>query len=682
MIPQSITVCNFQSYEGEYTLDFNFKQAIICGANGSGKSSIIIDPILFALFGTTRSDREDVINDNYDNCYVKYIFMKNEVYTVIRTLKRANASNMTLTVFQDGKDISERRLTDTQELLSSILGFNESLLSTTSISSQDDIHALVNLPPAGKEKILASLVNFDEWYLKREYVNNWLKTNGDYETKIKQEENRCLELNSSLTKTEENISLLKKDIIDKTGLKEKYESDISKLKNILEANQNTLLEINNLRLKLAEIGGFIKQIDIDSCGSNDLSVLIETRKRYQQYCADDTVTLNTTEVLKNEYHMYHEDMASRYRDLSTLKAQVTSCSTLDNVPCKETIFYNQCDLLKQARDTKKLIVEILGTDDISVVPEYFNTMREQLEHVKRNYQFICDKYHKIFNTVETHKSVIAKIDHKINQTKRMQVYQENYERQENILKAKQQTLTIDDSELASLELKQEQVYILRHQIENTEISLDTVNFNQKILTKQLEESIENVYRLKQTTNEYNLYKILADVYKDIPAVLLNDIIPRIEEYSNELLKTIFPGHILWIQTHRDTKSDTLVKSIDIWCITGTKKRKFKSLSGSEKFRFSLAFRIALSRLNSELYNIPLKFFVIDEGFGSLDDANINVVKNTLKLVANQFDLFLVITHVEDLKDTFNTQIIINPTGVDPKISINKIQSHYEVNIDD
>ena len=60
-----------------------------------------------------------------------------------------------------------------------------------------------------------------------------------------------------------------------------------------------------------------------------------------------------------------------------------------------------------------------------------------------------------------------------------------------------------------------------------------------------------------------------------------------------------------------------------------------------------------------MYNTQIGFFIIDEGFGSLDAENVDAVKDVLREVAKQFDLFLVITHIEDLKDTFDEEIHVS-----------------------
>jgi exonuclease SbcC len=153
---------------------------------------------------------------------------------------------------------------------------------------------------------------------------------------------------------------------------------------------------------------------------------------------------------------------------------------------------------------------------------------------------------------------------------------------------------------------------------------------------------------------------LHRAYNEIPSLLFEEAIPYIEQYTNEILEKVSPGKRVQLRSFKDTKAGTQTKSLDVVGMTATGNRDFDNLSGSEKFRQSLALRIAIARYNKERNNVTIDFFVVDEGFGSLDAENRVQAKAALKDIASRFDLFLIITHVEELKDTFDNKILINP----------------------
>ena len=44
------------------------------------------------------------------------------------------------------------------------------------------------------------------------------------------------------------------------------------------------------------------------------------------------------------------------------------------------------------------------------------------------------------------------------------------------------------------------------------------------------------------------------------------------------------------------------------------------------------------------------FIIIDEGFGCMDDKNLKNIGDVFSNIKNVFDLILIITHKEELKD--------------------------------
>ncbi|MCS6813546.1 MAG: SMC family ATPase, partial [Cyanobacteria bacterium] len=99
MIPLRLSLQNFLSYQ-QALLDFRgLHTACICGANGSGKSSLL-EAISWALWGQSRATSEDdVIHTGMSEARVDFIFqMHQQVYRVIRTRQRGQATVLDLQV--------------------------------------------------------------------------------------------------------------------------------------------------------------------------------------------------------------------------------------------------------------------------------------------------------------------------------------------------------------------------------------------------------------------------------------------------------------------------------------------------------------------------------------------------------------------------------------------------------
>lgn len=88
-------------------------------------------------------------------------------------------------------------------------------------------------------------------------------------------------------------------------------------------------------------------------------------------------------------------------------------------------------------------------------------------------------------------------------------------------------------------------------------------------------------------------------------------------------------------------------------------RSVKSLSGGESFKASLAMALGLSdEIQSQAGGIQIDTMFVDEGFGSLDEESLNQAVNTLIQLSSSNRLVGIISHVSELKEKINYQIIV------------------------
>ncbi len=93
---------------------------------------------------------------------------------------------------------------------------------------------------------------------------------------------------------------------------------------------------------------------------------------------------------------------------------------------------------------------------------------------------------------------------------------------------------------------------------------------------------------------------------------------------------------------------------------GGEARATRSLSGGERFLVSLALALALSRMGDK-GGLAATLF-IDEGFGSLDAASLEVAIDALDNLQSQGRQVGVISHVEAMKDRITTRITVTKQG--------------------
>ena len=151
----------------------------------------------------------------------------------------------------------------------------------------------------------------------------------------------------------------------------------------------------------------------------------------------------------------------------------------------------------------------------------------------------------------------------------------------------------------------------------------------------------------------------------VPALLIEQALPQIEDKANELLDRLSDGQMsirFATQTeYKDKRRDDLKETLEIQISDTAGIRNYEMYSGGEAFRVNFAIRLALSKILAQRKGARLQTLVIDEGFGSQDTQGRQRLIEAINLVKNDFAKILVITHLDELKDAFPTRIEVQKT---------------------
>ena len=146
----------------------------------------------------------------------------------------------------------------------------------------------------------------------------------------------------------------------------------------------------------------------------------------------------------------------------------------------------------------------------------------------------------------------------------------------------------------------------------------------------------------------------------VPAMLIEQALPQIESKANQILERLSAGsmNIRFVtqRPFKDSKRDDLRETLDIQISDGAGERDYEMFSGGEAFRINFAIRLALSEVLAQRAGARLQTLVVDEGFGSQDEAGRQRLVEVISLVRQDFAKILVITHIDALKDAFPNRI--------------------------
>lgn len=156
----------------------------------------------------------------------------------------------------------------------------------------------------------------------------------------------------------------------------------------------------------------------------------------------------------------------------------------------------------------------------------------------------------------------------------------------------------------------------------------------------------------------------------VPAMIIESAIPELEDLANDLLRRMTDGRMaLRLMTQREKVSGGAIETLDIEIADELGTRNYEMYSGGEAFRIDFALRVALSKLLARRAGAHLRVLFIDEGFGTQDEIGRSKLIDAINAVQKDFEMILVITHIDDLRDSFPVHIVIDKTSNGSRITV-------------
>ncbi|MBU6450308.1 MAG: SMC family ATPase [Cyanobacteria bacterium REEB67] len=242
--------------------------------------------------------------------------------------------------------------------------------------------------------------------------------------------------------------------------------------------------------------------------------------------------------------------------------------------------------------------------------------------------------------------------------------------------AREQQLTLlrDDhgrmsAELSHLAEIQMAVVGLNPTLEELRERKQAANLRVAVLTERMQGFEQELVVYRERVGEKNVLQeefddlsYLAEAFgkKGIQAVIIENAIPEIEAETNRILSRLTDNkmHVALI-TQSKNKSGGMSETLDLVMGDEVGTRAYELYSGGEAFKVNFALRIALARLLARRAGAKLETLIIDEGFGSQDDASRDKLVRAIRMIQSDFSRVLVITHISEVKEMFPVQIQVS-----------------------
>lgn len=224
------------------------------------------------------------------------------------------------------------------------------------------------------------------------------------------------------------------------------------------------------------------------------------------------------------------------------------------------------------------------------------------------------------------------------------------------------------SKLRRLPDLEEELGASKQKISGAQSTLDDLQERRAALEaklQQLSEGKSNIDAQKQqlalAVKEMGEFNFLSEAFgkKGIQAVIIENAIPEIESEANRLLSRLSDNqmHVAMV-TQQLNRMGNSVETLEILIADELGTRSYELYSGGEAFKVNFAIRVALSRLLARRVGARLETLIIDEGFGSQDEASRAKLVRAINSIKQDFARILVVTHIAEVKDMFPVQIAV------------------------
>jgi DNA repair exonuclease SbcCD ATPase subunit len=667
---ESIDFDNLFAYGKDNRIDFSKNTGItgIFGKNTKGKSSII-GALMYSLFNTT--DRGPVKNLHIINNRKNFakgsvdITINDERLRITReTVKHTTRKGETYAstslslskVLSDGtlgENLTEEQRRETEKVLRRLIGTSDDFLMT-SLASQGGMNNFIGEGSASRKSILTKFLDLEVFdrmldHCKQDYseikaISRSIKK-ADWEDLISKEKINLKDLKADLKKSKADISSLRellstlKEERSNLGLSSKECFTDRQIQDKQREIEKKTEAAENTRLKIQELESSITEKE-------------KKREKIEEVC--NSISIDDLHSQKNEKIDLEKKIIKSSNNRDKLKQSITrlesSAEMLNKVPCGDK--FPTCMFIESSHKDKDRIEEEI--ESLRIAIEAIDSLKKSLKIIEKigpeekikKYDALVLKSKELTGDIVVTKGQLANL--RESHSRNLQIISES---SRTLEKMKIFAETHKDTDVQRIQDKISEITALIESGERSHHKIIEKITESKLKVKNLENDRDNHSEIKRQMRVYDLFT-QAVSKKGIPAQIMMSRLPVI----NSEIASVLHGVVDFTVS---LESDPSTNSLEVYIDYGDSKRVIELASGMEKMISSLAIRVALINTSSLT---KTNVMIIDEGFGSLDETNLEACTRLLESLKKWFRNIIVISHVDAVKDCVDNSVEIVKKG--------------------
>jgi DNA repair exonuclease SbcCD ATPase subunit len=633
--------------------------------NASGKSALL-DALCFNLFDlSSRTFKADnIINKAKTTLHCKVNFEIDGIDYFIEKKGKKNLRTGHVKVDIDfwmvddtGESISlngDQRRT-TQNNIKRVIGNYEDFI-LTSMSSQNNSTVFIDKTQKERKELLSQFMGlkiFDTlWQQASEDIKEVNTLLNDF---------KKADYDSELAKITDDLILLESKEKD-------FKKDEKELKKSIKDIMNSIKQ-ETLRLK--PVDTTLKPIKTLEDEHSKLTTLRDNvKEKLNELSTEQYDFEKAVKEIENKIVIYQQDgVEEKYYQLEKLEEERDLFQIeLDKLKSEVRVKLDKIDKLGNLTHDEDCEHCMSNPFTLDAIETKTNLDKDKLlaqQYVQKK-QLMEDEIQKQFK-VRAFKKDLDELEGKLSEKQR---YQENIISNINLIKEKQKNITTQfnliTSDIEKSKAQEKNVVFneqiaqaidhlqnnnddLDYQLDMVSKKLTSIHGDIKVLKTKENQINTNIDKVEELEGDHQAYQYLLEAIKrdGVPYDLISKSLPTVEGAVNDILAQIVDFSIVFNMDGKQIDTHIVYDDDRVWPL--------ELSSGMERFISSLAIRVGLMNVS----NLPRSnFLAIDEGWGTMDNENLNSVSQLFQYLKSEFQFSLVVSHIESMRDFVDTLLEI------------------------